>query len=170
MYLIDLCKICRWICPSADVEHLCARCLVRYMKEWDRQASNRQEVSWKNNSGSKMIQIMISAVKSTAQCNRESISMGKGGPRGKPILADDLWAQPKAGKKPGVWGELEEEQGVLSMFTDTRESSVAGGWSGKASDACWMREVVGAEGQDHTGLLGYRWRFPFSFLFLKYVF
>lgn len=163
MYLIDISKICRLICPSTDVERLYARCLERYMKEWDRHASNRQDISWKNNSGSKMTQIMISAVKSAAQCNRESISMGKEGPSGQPILAGNLWAQPKAGKKPGMWGPLEEEQGVLSMFTDTRELSVAG-VGRPAIHAGWKRWLR-AGGQDHTGLLGSRWNFQFSFLF-----
>ena len=163
MYLIDISKIYRLICPSTDVERLYARCLERYMKEWDRHASNRQDISWKNNSGSKMTQIMISAVKSAAQCNRESISMGKEGPSGQPILAGNRWAQPKAGKKPGMWGALEEEQGVLSMFTDTRESSLAG-VGRPAIHAGWKRWLR-AGGQDYTGLLGYSWNFQFSFLF-----
>ena len=52
-----------------------------------------------------------------------------------------------------MWGALEEEQGVLSMFTDTRESSVAG-VGRPAIHAGWKRWLR-AGGQDHIGLLGY---------------
>ena len=130
MYLIDISKIYRLICPSTDVERLYARCLERYMKEWDRHASNRQDISWKNNSGSKMTQIMISAVKSAAQCNRESISMGKEGPSGQPILAGNLWAQPNAGKKPGMWGGWRKSKGC-SACSRIQESPVWLEWEGQ---------------------------------------
>ena len=66
-----------------------------------------------------------------------------------------------------MWGELEEEQGVLSMFTDTREASVAGGWSGKASDTCWMREVVGGRGTGSHRTFGLSLKVSIFFSFFK---
>lgn len=73
---------------------------------------------------------------------REYLGMGKGGPRGSPSLQVTL-SSAKSWEEARVCGALEEEQGVLSMFTDTRESSVAGG---KASDTCWMEEMVEGKG------------------------
>lgn len=145
MYLIDISKIYRLICPSADVECLCATCLMRYMKEWDRQGSNRQDISQKDNSRSKMTRIMISAVSEAHSTVRQREYLdGERGPQGAahpsrwPLSSAKSWEEARCVGGPG--GRARGAQHVHGY------KRVQCGWSGKASDTCWMEEMVEGRG------------------------
>ena len=144
MYLIDLYKIYRLICPSADVENLCARCLVRYMKEWDRQGSNRQEISWKNNSESKMTHYdkcceFNRTVQQREYLDGERGPQGAAHPRRWPLSSAKSWEEARC-----VGGAGGRTRGAQHVHGYKRGQC---GWRLEWEGQCYMLDARGGWGQ-----------------------